>query len=580
MNDIDWKIGGVGGMGAMGVGYLFSKTLFRSGYFVVDYNEYNSIIKGGNNSYQVRASKEKVNCTSNTINLLLALDQYSIGYFKDFKNENSLMICDLALVKDKSFIKIDQVIDIPFSIINKEIGGDEIMKNIIGLGASLSFLDVDITITEELIRNQFKNKGQEVIDKNLKLLNKGYDYVREKYLEKVESFIKSNGDFKPLADKLNPNRFLLTGNESIGVSAIASGIGYYAAYPMTPASSILHYLAPKASHYNFVVKHAEDEISAINSAIGASFAGTRSMVASSGGGFSLMVEGLGLAAITETPIVIALISRPGPATGMPTWTDQADLQFALHASQGEFLRIVLTPGDVEECFYLTNLAFILSEKYHIPAIILSDKYLAEGRWSCSLDKERISTQRYSFVSDTALSRIQNYERYAPTPSGITSRSIPGMKNGIHLANSDEHNYYGLSDETSEMRQIQMDKRNKNKLARLKLDMPKLEIRGDLAAPIGIISFGSVKNVILEVLKYKNNLKFLHIPYVSPFPEKDVLEFIQSCSKFVIVENNMTGQLNNLIKENCCKKADLQYLKDDGRPIFYTDILDFLNANGY
>jgi 2-oxoglutarate ferredoxin oxidoreductase subunit alpha len=578
MFDINWKIGGVGGMGAMGVGAMFSKVMLRSGFYVTDYNEYNSIIKGGHNNYQVRASNKKVYVVSKNIDILLALDEFSLSLVSTLSQDSSFVICDWAMVKDKTIISQDRVIDIPLSMLNKQNGGDEIMKNIIGLGASLALINADINLCKDLIADQFNKKGEDIVNKNITLLQCGYDYVLENHKIQVEEFTKIHGVFSKQSE-LSEN-LLATGNDAIAIAAVAEGVGYYAAYPMTPASSILHYLASIADKYNIVVKHAEDEIAALNSAIGASFGGARAMVGTSGGGFSLMVEALGLAAITETPIVIAMISRPGPSTGMPTWTDQADLRFMMHASQGEFIRLLFTPGDPIECFELTKLAFVLAEKYQIPAIILSDKYLAESKWSCQIDSNTLADKRYSLISQSALDRIGNYERYADTFSGVTPRSIPGMKNGEHLANSDEHNNYGLTDESAEMRMIQMNKRIFKKLQRLKSELPTPKIYGLAESKIGIISFGSIKNQILETLKYVNNIKFLSLDIILPFPEEYVEEFIKSVDKFIVVENNISGQLAGVIREYTGQKADSIFLKDDGRPIFYEDLIQYLKENGY
>lgn len=579
MNDINWKIGGVGGMGAMGVGGIFARIMFKNGYHAVDYSEYNSIIKGGHNTFQVRTSIDPVYSISNHIDILLSLDEYTLRSNNNSMSKTGFIICDWALVKNKEGIDINSIIDIPFSMINKANGGDEIMKNIIGLGASISVMGVDKDVVKGIISDQFKNKGEDVINKNIVLFEAGFNYVIEKYSSSISRFRKDYGSFSK-KDTL-VDQIYCAGNEAIALAAIKSGIGYYAAYPMTPSSSILHFLAPLAKDFNFVVKHAEDEIAAINSAIGASFAGSRSMVATSGGGFSLMVEGFGMAAMTETPLVVALITRPGPSTGMPTWTDQGDLRFALHASQGEFLRLIFTPGDPQECYELTNLAFKLSEKYQIPSIVLSDKYLAEGHWDCSIDqKEVVGKERSGFTSQLALDRMGNYERYLDTPSGVTPRSIPGMKNGTQLSNSDEHDFYGYSDETAEMRNIQLNKRLGKKLKRLVFELPFNSVYGNSSSKLGIIVFGSMKTQMLETLKYNNSFKFLHIKCVSPFPKEEVSKFIESVDQFLVIENNSSGQLAGLITEYTGRKSKNNLLKDDGRPIYYEEILNFLKTNGY
>ena len=579
MNDINWKIGGVGGMGAMGVGSIFSKFVHRSGYFVADNNEYNSVIKGGHNNYQTRFSQDKIYETSKKLDLLLVLDENSFQLLApDLNSVNAFVICDWAIIKDKTKVAPDKIIDVPFSMLNKQNGGDEIMKNMIGLGASLAMFAGNLEVCDSVVRDQFGKKGAEIADKNIALVKVGYDYVKEKFPNQVQSFIAAHGVMS--GREYMVKNYLMLGNEAIAMGALSAGIGFYAAYPMTPASSILHYLAPLASKYNLVVKHAEDEIAAINTAIGASFGGARAMVASAGGGFALMVEGLGLAAISETPIVISVISRPGPATGLPTWTDQADLRFVIHASQGEFLRLVFTPGDPIECFELTELAFELAEKYQIPVIINSDKYLAESRWSCQYNYTINAKLRNGFIAQSALDRMPNYERYADTISGVTPRSIPGMKNGIHLANSDEHDFYGLSNEDGKMRDLQINKRYDKKLKRLMDELPLLPIYGDLKSHNAVIAFGSVKNPILEAMKQLPNIKFLHINHVAPFPTDQVNKFLIDTDKFAVIENNHTGLLSGLITQHTGKFPTHSYLKDDGRQIYFEDLVEFLKQNGY
>ncbi|MEI7603468.1 MAG: 2-oxoacid:acceptor oxidoreductase subunit alpha [bacterium] len=578
MYDIDWKIAGVGGMGAMGVGLIFSKFMMRTGYWVVDYNEYNSIIKGGHNTFQVRASLEVNYCVSSKVDLLIALDEYSLIYSNSLKNDSSVILCDWELIKDKTVVDRSRVVDVPFSVINKSEGGDEIMKNIIALGASLALIGADIDICVDILNEQFGKKGDLVVEKNIKLLKAGYNYILGKYRNYMVLFTRKHGMYKTIEP--SDKRYLITGNEAIALSSVEEGLGFFAAYPMTPASSILHYLASISSDYNFVVKQTEDEIAAINSAIGASFAGARSMTSTSGGGFALMTEGLGLAAITETPIVVCVVSRPGPSTGMPTWTDQGDLRFVMHSSQGEFLRVVLTPSDPEECFRLTKVAFYLSEKYQIPVIILTDKYIAEGHWSCRIDLNITTASRNSLISQVALDRIETYERYSDTPSGITPRSLPGMKKGEYLANSDEHDNYGINSEDASNRLVQLNKRYTKKLARLISELPTNKIYGNKDSKNAVITFGSLKNQVLESMKTNTNFKYMNLRCVCPFPTSEVNSFLDGIDNLFVIENNYIGQLAGLIREYVGRAPNYQLLKDDGRPIQYEEILDFMKKNGY
>jgi len=459
---------------------------------------------------------------------------------------------------------------VPFSRLLKEAGGEAIMKNNVALGASIALIDYDFEILKLVIADTFKRKGEKVITDNQKASQAGYDYVRKAFGNDFRYKLKKAG---------GRGKMLLTGNDAISMGAIAAGCKFYAAYPMTPASSILHFMAAQERRFGIVVKHSEDEIAAINMAIGAGFAGVRAMVGTSGGGFCLMSEGFGLAGMIEVPIVVIEGQRPGPSTGMPTWTAQGDARFVLGASQDDFPRIIIAPGDIEECFYFTAEAFNLAEKYQTPVMILTDKYLAEShRTTPKFDTGKIRIERGATASADATAATQTmhfFKRYMYTATGISPRSIPPQKGGMYTATSDEHDEEGNITEEIEDRVKMMDKRM------AKLDMAAKELRnpgiiGPQDADITIVGWGSTKFPILEAMKMlsgdKISVNYLQLVYLSPFPAQDVASALGGAKRTLMVENNYSAQVAGLIREKTGILIKDRLLKYDGRPFFPEEII--------
>ena len=389
----------------------------------------------------------------------------------------------------------------------------------------------------------------------------GYDYALEHYKDKVKNVLKQ----KP---KL-PSQIVISGSEAVALGALTAGLQFVAIYPMTPISGILHALALYQEEYKFIYKQPEDEICAVNMAIGASFAGARAMTATSGGGFCLMAEGYGLAGISETPIVIIEGMRGGPATGLPTWTEQGDLRFVLHAHQSEFPRIVLAAGDIEEAYHFTAKAFNLADKYQTPVVVLTDKQINESH----MGVKAFNTSDYNIDRGKMfLTKDENYKRYELTSDGISPRSIPGVGNHF-VANSDEHTEIGYSDEEAKNRLEQMNKRMSKLDTCAKMDMEKPVLYGPNKADITIVSWGSNKGAILDAIKEFNNVNFLHITWMNPFPS-EVVGNILSSAKFVLnIECNYTGQMASLIKEKTGYEVNESFLKIDGRPIYAEEIVE-------
>lgn len=570
INKFSWKIGGEAGDGILNAGLqMFAKTCLRGGLEVFATAEYPSLIRGGHNNLDVRVEDKEIFSHVKEVNLLLAMNKDTIDKHKHRLSDHAGIIYDGDYVKlnpseiENSTIKLYPV---PLYKIANENGG-KIMRNTVALGATMALVDFDMEIFNKVIADNFGiKKGAAIVEGNIKAAKAGYDYIKNNFPD----------DFKFGLEKMQrKDNMFISGNEAITAGMIKAGCKFYAAYPMTPASSLLTNMASLERQFNLVVKHTEDEIAAINMAIGASYAGVRSACGTSGGGFALMTEGFGLAAQTEVPLVVIEAQRPGPGTGMATHSGQGDLRFMLHASTDEFPRVVIAPGDVEECFYRTIDAFNIAEKYQLPVIVLTDKFLGESFWTVQeFDTKNIEIDRGILLKDNNLENTSDYKRYRITENGVSPRAVPGQKNGMHVASSYEHDEMGFEREEEEVRVMMHNKRFK-KLETLAKTLEDPILEGNPNADITIISWGSTKGPIKEAMKLLEedgiNVNFLQVVFMSPFPAKKIAEIINNANTTVIIENNKTAQLAGIIKENTGLDIDHKILKYDGRPFLPQDI---------
>ncbi len=573
------KIAGQAGAGVMTTGRLMVKCFTRGGYNAVGYPEYPSLIRGGHNTVQVRISDKPVHGPVQSPDLVIALNKDAVFYHMGSMASGGMIIYDQLIDVSKFKARQDVIMHpLPLSKLTHEAGGTEQMKNTAALGAALAAVDYPFEVLEGIMRDEFKRKGEEVIKKNVGAARAGYDYVKT-------NNIRNHRTVKPLSDKKS---VIITGNEAITLGAIKAGCKFYAAYPMTPASTILHYMIENEKAFNLVVKQTEDEIAAINYAIGASYAGARAMVGTSGGGFALMVEALGMAAISETPIVVALAQRIGPSTGMPTWTEQGDLRFALHASQGDFPRVVLAPGDVQECFFLSAKAHNLAEKYQLPVIIMSDKNLSESVFSTErFDQSKVKIERGKIAAELPpLPPNTRWKRYALTADGVSPRAFPGTKGGNHVATSYEHDETGFSSESFSMRVRQVQKRA-SKLKALMHELPPPAVYGPKDATVTLVGWGSMKLSALDALPEleKRGIKanFVHFTHLFPLDEAAVKKALAGSKKLLMIENNSTAQFAGVLWQYCGVRMDFHILKFDGRPFFPEQIaeeVEKLSKAGY
>ena len=573
VNNLNWKIGGEAGYGILSAGEIFAYACAHGGLETFAYLEYPSLIRGGHNTYQVLVREDNVQSHSSQVDLLVALNKETID------RHLTEVVKDGALVYDSNEKDLRDYVcsradagclGVPLEDLTKQAGGEKVMRNMVAVGVSFGLVKYPYDFIVELIDQVFSKKGAKMVQLNQAAAKAGYDYAQTNFAEKFDYQLKV---------KINKDqRMLINGNEAIALGAIKAGLKFYAAYPMTPATSILQYLVAQERDYKLVVKQTEDEIAAMNMAVGASFAGVRSMVATSGGGFALMSEALGLAGMTECGTVVVIAQRPGPATGLPTWTEQGDLRFALHAGQGDFPRVVLAPGDPEECFYMTFQAHNLADKYQLPVIVLTDKYMAEARQTVPFfNTESLKLDRGELADTSKLSADARFARYAMTPSGVSQRSIPSQPGGMFAANSDEHDDTGMANEEADTRQAQMDKRMK-KLQALRSEIQEpVKLYGPKEAEVTLVGWGSTKGPILEAMKKSKNINFLQIRCLEPFPVKEVDTVLRQAKRRVLIENNYSGQLAGLIRERTGIDITDKFLKYDGRPINPEEIINLLNV---
>lgn len=570
-SEIRVRVGGPAGFGIKAAGRTLARAFVDAGLEVFDLTEYPSLIKGGHNTYHLRVSPDTLYSHVEPVDVLVALDRDTIDLHLRELTPGAAVVYDPGKVDASDLDTADVCpVPVPLADIVRETGGQPIMRNVAALGAVLGHMDFPLGYLSDSLRAQFAHKAPEVADRNVAVATAAHAAARG-----------SSCDFPhridPVADA--PRSVLLDGNEAIGLGALAAGVGFYAAYPMTPASSLLHFMASHAEAHGVVVKHTEDEIAAINMAIGAAFGGARAMCATSGGGFSLMVEAFGLAGVSESAIVVGLFTRPGPATGMPTWTEQSDLRFALHAAQGEFPRVVLAPGDPEEAFRLTWQAFNLADILQTSVILLGDAYLADHRQSMPLlDTAAVEVDRGGLQAE---GEVDGYLRYAVTETGVSPRVLPGVRGARQIVNSYEHDErgWGAQGELASVRVAQNDKRMR-KLELARGIVPAPVVHGPGVADVSVLLFGTTKRPVLEAMRMLEtadgpSVNALQLTTVWPFPAERVSRFLDSARTAVVIEGNLTGQLEGLVREQCLRDVDARWRRYDGRPISPEQVASFL-----
>ena len=576
VNNMTILMGGDAGQGLDSTGSGFCKSLARAGLHVFSLQDNRSRIRGGHNFYVIKTSDQPIVSWTEPVQVLIALTEESIRIHQSKIVPGGAVIFDSEMNVNQEFLKQREIntIALPLSKIAQDLGGSKVMSNTAALGALAGLTQFPMEHIISVIKDNFKKKGDQVVDVNFKVSQAAYDFVKENF--------SNSFDWKLQAVKA-PERMVMNGNEAIALSALVGGCNFTAAYPMTPGTSIFEWLNRNAEKYGIVAKQAEDEIAAINMAIGAAHVGARTIVPTSGGGFSLMVEALGLAGMTENPIVIVLAQRPGPSTGLATRTEQADLLFALFASQGEFPRFIIAPGNTKQCFEAGARAFNLAEKYQTPVIIITDDFLATSNRTIDkseLDFNSTKIERGKVLSDKDLDKLEGeYKRHAFVDDGISPRALPGHPKGVFRTTSDEHNEAGEIIEDAETR-IKMHEKRMKKLETALPEMNAPILYGSKKADITFICWGSTLAPLQAAVNELNKAKkdkanILQFVDIYPLNIEKTRPYIENVGKLIAVEGNFTGQLANFLKMTMGVEVAGKILKYDGRPFSPEYILNNL-----
>ena len=562
--DITLRIGGESGEGVISVGEMLTLVASRMGNVVSTFRTFPAEIKGGHAMFQVRISPEVIYSHGSKIDILVCFNQEAYD-----KHHGELAEEAVVLYEAKVNIEQKDPKKHYYSIPAADIAMREIknlkVKNVVFLGALCSLFGFDRSVLTGLLRAQFKKKGDAVIESNIKALNFIDGYVKEN-VKKTDSFMASNVPVKE-------TRLLLTGNQGIALGALYAGCRFYAGYPITPATDIMEYLTPILKRFGGAMVQAEDEIAAIGMVLGSSFGGTKSMTATSGPGLSLMQEIIGLGSMCELPMVIVDVQRGGPSTGMPTKTEQTDLNQALYGTHGETPRVVIAPSDVEDCFYQTVNAFNLSEKLQIPVIILSEQSL--GHRKQNFKKPVLSKIKVESRLKAEVGPDKEFHRFRNTDSGISMTSIPGMPGAQYTATGVEHDEKGeLSYEPDN--RIKMVEKRYRKLKAIEDFSPFVERFGNVRADIGVIGWGStagaIKEAVEKAMEMGLKVSALHVKILSPLPEKIISEFLDNSKVVIVPEVNYQGQFANLLKQSFEFNLE-KFNKFDGLPFTTKEILD-------
>jgi 2-oxoglutarate ferredoxin oxidoreductase subunit alpha len=547
--DFNWAIGGEAGDGIDSTGKIFAQALSRAGRHVFTSKDFASRIRGGYTAYKVRTSVEQVQSVVDRLDVLIALTQRTIDENLDELHEGSVIIYDgdRTTMQDVEIPEGMIGLDVPLKGLAEEAGG-AIMRNVVALGAACAVSGFPIENLNSALEKRFGDKGSAIVENNMAAAREGRDYVHEHY----------DREFGYDLECTDENYVLLNGDEAIGMGAIAGGCRFYAGYPITPATNVMEYLTGRIERYGGHVVQAEDELSAINMALGAARAGARSMTATSGPGIDLMTETFGLVATSETPLVICNVMRSGPSTGMPTKQEQGDLNAMLYGGHGEVPRFVLAPTTIAECFHKTVEAFNLAEKYQLPVYLTADLSLAVTEQTYppeEFDMDAVEIDRGKVVDEETVGEWQDeqgrFKPHAITDDGVSPRAFPGTEGGVHMSTGLEHDELGRRTEDTEMRVQQVDKRSRKvETAREREAFAPREFGAPDAETL-VLSWGSNEGAMIEAMDFLDDrgidVRFLSVPYV--FPRPDLSDAVEAAEEVIVVECNATGQFADLIEHD-------------------------------
>lgn len=565
-------IGGAAGQGVATPGDIFAKIFSRRGLHLNAYNAYQSIIRGGHTFLTIRTGPEKVTNMGDRIDLLIPLNQDAMDRHLRLLTAGAACVYNADTIKPGTGAENVELCPLPVSKL-ADITRNKVAQNTLALGAGLSMMGIGFQALEQVLAEQFKKKGDAVVSENVGIARAGYDYA--------------NANFRPFAWPLpmTENRYaVLSGNTAMAMGGAAAGVKFYCAYPMSPSTGVLHWMAAHARKAGIMVRQVEDEIGVVNMAIGAAHAGVRSMCATSGGGFALMSEGLGLSAMMETPVVVIDCQRAGPSTGVPTKTEQGDLWQMLGAAFGDYPRVLAAPLDIGDCFKIIPQIFNIADRFQCPGIVLADLLLSEGRLSVDpkdLDFAPMIDRGELITTASAESNGNGaYKRYRITESGISPRAVPGVPGHTHTAASDEHDEDGvlISDEfTNPIKRRAMMEKRMRKVAGIEAAVPLPELWGPRDADVTLIGWGSTKGVIEEACEILTeqgiSANQLQIRWLVPLHGEEILRILKDARHTIIVENNYSGQFARYLRSETSFVPNGYIRKYDGEPFMPHHIVE-------
>src|SRR5438034_606934 len=564
-------IGGAAGQGVATPGDIFAKIFARRGLHLNAYNAYQSIIRGGHTFLTIRAGIEEVTCFGDRIGLLIPLNQDSMDRHLGLMKPGSAVVYNADTIRPGPHATAAQLCPLPVNQLSKG-SRSKVEQNTLALGASLKMMGVGFEPLAEILTEQFMRKGDKVVTENLNIARLGYDYAAANFLPFASPIPMSGMQYA-----------VLSGNIALAMGGAAAGVKFYCAYPMSPSTGVLHWMAAHAREAGIMVRQVEDEIGVINMAIGAAHAGVRAMCATSGGGFALMTEGLGMSAMMETPVVVVDVQRAGPSTGVPTKTEQGDLWQMLGAGFGDFPRLIAAPTDIADCFKLVPEMHNLADRFQCPGIILGDLLLSEGRSSVDpkqLNFETKIDRGEMIVSAEPTKETNGYKRYKITESGISPRAIPGVPGHTHTAATDEHDEDGvlISDEFTNptKRRAMMEKRMR-KVTGIEAAIPPPALWGPRNADVTLIGWGSTKGVIEEACEILSeqgiSANQLQIRWLVPLHGEAILDILKDARHTIIVENNYSGQFARYLRSETSYVPSGCIRKYDGEPFMPHHIVE-------
>ncbi len=569
--DFALAIGGEAGQGIATPGDILARIIVRRGLHLSTYNSYQSIVRGGHIFLTMRISDAEVDNHGDKLDLLMCLNQNTMDRHQRLMGPGTRIVYNSDSINPGTEDMGADLCGLPVG----ELTGsrNRLVQNTVGMAAVAFLMGIDFSVLEESLTLRFQRRGQETVDENVGVARAGYDYARE-HFKPFEQSPPSGG--KPLA--------VWSGNEAMAMGGAAAGVKFYAAYPMSPATGVLHWMAANARNLGIMVRQVEDEIGVANMVVGAAQAGTRSLCATSGGGFALMTEAIGAAAMMEVPVAFIDVMRAGPSTGVPTKTEQGDLWQSLGASQGDFERIIVTPTSCLDAFNTMAEVFNLTDKYQCPAIILSDLYISEGRFSVDPDKIDMhpTIDRGELITEP--SDTDGFLRYKDTESGISPRALVGLEGYVHLAATDEHDEDStlLSDEfTNPHKRRAMVEKRARKFDHILKDIAAPVLEGPADADVTLVGWGSTNGIISEAAAELNaagiSTNHLQVKWMVPFHGEEILAILSKAKKTIIVENNFSGQFARYMRSETGFAASGHIRKYDGEPFMPHHIVDGVKA---